>query len=140
MLDWRTASLVLISLSCVIRCVIATALAEASSPVAFPEGYRNWYVDHSTVALQGHTPADEVGIQQVYANIVAVKGLETGEFDDGAILVVDRFADVEGSNKTFSQGDRKVIAVMQRDQQRFRDTGGWGLEAFKDGGDPPAGF
>jgi hypothetical protein len=133
MLDWRTASLVLISLSCVIRCVIATALAEASSPVAFPEGYRNWYVDHSTVALQGHTPADEVGIQQVYANIVAVKGLETGEFDDGAILVVDRFAYVEDSNKTLSQGDRKVIAVMQRDQQRFRDTGGWGFEAFKDG-------
>jgi Cytochrome P460 len=129
MLDWRTASLVLLSLSCGAE----TALAEASSPVAFPEGYRNWYVDHSTVVLQVHTPADEVGIEQVYANIVAVKGLETGDFDDGAILVVDRFAYVEDSNKTLSQGDRKVIAVMHRDQRRFRDTGGWGFEAFKDG-------
>jgi len=99
MSDWRTASLVLIFLSC----VAGTARAEVSSPVPFPEGYRNWYVDHSTVALQGHTPGDEVGIQQVYANILAVKGLETGEFDDGATLVVDRFAYVEDSNKTRSR-------------------------------------
>jgi hypothetical protein len=42
----------------------------------------------------------------------------------GAIFVVDRFAYVEDNNKTLSQGDRKVIAVMQRDQQRFKDTGG----------------
>jgi hypothetical protein len=129
MLDWRTASLTLICLSC----VAGTALGQASSPVSFPEGYRKWYVDHSTVALQGHMPADEVGIQHVYANIVAVKGLETGEFDDGAIFVVDRFAYVEDGNKTLSQGDRKVIAVMERDQERFKDTGGWGFEAFKDG-------
>jgi hypothetical protein len=129
MLGRRTASLVLIFLSC----VVGTALAEGLSSVAFPEGYRNWYVDHSTIALQGHIPGDEVGMQHVYANIVAVKGLETGEFDDGAILVVDRFAYVEDNNKTLSQGARKVIAVMQRDQQRFRDTGGWGFEAFKDG-------
>ena len=99
MSDCRTASLVLIFLSC----VAGTARAEVSSPVPFPEGYRNRYVDHSTVALQGHTPGDEVGIQQVYANILAVKGLETGEFDDGATLVVDRFAYVEDSNKTRSR-------------------------------------
>ena len=71
----------------------------------------------------------------MYANSAALKGLETGKFDDGAIFVVDRFAYVEDNNKTLSQGDRKVIAVMQRDQQRFKDTGGWGFEAFK-GGDP----
>jgi len=116
-----------------LSCIAGAALAEDSSAVPFPEGYRDWYVDHSTVALQGHTPEDEVGIQHVYANITAVTGLETGEFDDGAILVVDRFAYVEDSNKTLSQGDRKVIAVMQREQERFRDTGGWGFQAFKDG-------
>jgi len=130
-LDWGTASLVLIFLSC----VAGTALAESTGPVAFPQGYRNWYVDHSIVARQGHTPGDEVGIQQVYANIVTVKGLETGEFDDGAILVVDRFAYVADRNKTLSQGDRIGFAIMQRGQQHFRDTGGWGFEAFK-AGDP----
>jgi hypothetical protein len=118
-----------------LACFSGTAFAQQSGAIPFPEGYRNWYVDHSTVGLQGHTPESEVGIQHVYANPAALKGLETGKFDDGAILVVDRFAYVEDNNKTLSQGDRKVIAVMQRDQQRFKDTGGWGFEAFK-GGDP----
>jgi hypothetical protein len=127
----RTTTLVLVSLAC----VSGVALAEQSGPIPFPEGYRNWYVDHSTVALQRHTPEDEVGIQHVYANLPALKGLETGKFDDGAVLVVDRFAYIEDNNKTLSQGDREVIAVMQRDQRRFKDTGGWGFEAFK-GGDP----
>ena len=116
-----------------LTCVTGTALAADPRAIPFPEGYRHWYVDHSTVALQGHVPDDEVGIQQVYANIIAVKGLETGEFDDGAIFVVDRFAYVEDSNKTLSQSDRKVVAVMERDHERFKDTGAWGFEAFKDG-------
>jgi hypothetical protein len=34
-----------------------------------------------------------------------------------------------------SQGNRVVIAMMQRDQQRFKDTGRWAFEAFK-GSDP----
>jgi hypothetical protein len=110
-------------------------VALANDLVRFPEGYRNWYVDHSTVALQGHTPENEVGIQQVYANPLALKGLETGKFEDGATFVVDHFQYVEDNNKTLTQGNREVIAVMQRDQQRFKDTGGWGFEAFK-GGDP----
>lgn len=127
----RTTAFALVSLAC----FVGTAFAEEAGVTPFPDGYRNWYVDHSTVALQGHTPEDELGIQHVYANPAALKGLETGKFDDGAILVVDRFAYIEDNNKTLSQGDRKVIAVMQRDQQRFKDTGGWGFEAFK-GGDP----
>jgi hypothetical protein len=34
-----------------------------------------------------------------------------------------------------SQGNRVLIAMMQRDQQRFKDTGRWAFEAFK-GSDP----
>jgi hypothetical protein len=90
-------------------------VALANDLVRFPEGYRNWYVDHSTVALQGHTPENEVGIQQVYANALALKGLETGKFEDGATFAVDHFQYVEDNNKTLTQGNREVIAVMQRD-------------------------
>jgi Cytochrome P460 len=115
--------------------VAAGVLAAEIGPIPFPEGYRQWYVDHSTVSLQGHTPESEVGMQHVYANEAALKGLETGKFDNGAMFVVDQFAYVEDNNKTLSQGSRKGIAVMLRDEQRFKDTGGWGFEAFK-GGDP----
>ena len=112
----RTTALLFVFLAC----FGGTAFAQQSGAIPFPEGYRNWYVDHSTVGLQGHTPESEVGIQHVYANPAALKGLETGKFDDGAIFVVDRFAYVEDNNKALSQGDRKVIAVMQRDLQRFK--------------------
>ena len=42
---------------------------------------------------------------------------------------------MEGDNNTLSQGERKVVAVMVRDAERYRETGGWGFQAFK-GGDP----
>ena len=81
----RPPTIVLVS-SCLVG---AAGVALATDSIRFPDGYRNWYVDHSTVALKGHTPESEVGIQQVYANALALKGLETGKFEDGATFVVD---------------------------------------------------
>lgn len=114
----------------------ATALA-ADGEIPFPSGYRIWYHHHSTVNLEGHVPEGNVGIQHVYANELAVEGLKSGKFRDGAIFVVDRFKYETGENKTITQGARKVVAVMLRDEARFKETGGWGFEAFK-GGDPGA--
>jgi hypothetical protein len=111
------------------------ALAQGMSGIPFPNDYRTWYRHHTTVNLAGHVPVDEIGIQDVYANAAAVKGLESGTFADGAAFVVDRVTSVEGPNNTLASGPRKVIAVMLRDAQMYKDTGGWGFEAFK-AGDP----
>ena len=115
--------------------VMVTALAQDSNPIPFPEGYRNWYHVRSTLNKTGHSPEGNIGIQHVYANALAVEGVRAGTFPDGAMFVVDRFKFVEGDNNTVSQGERKVIAVMLRDAQRYAETGGWGFEAFK-AGDP----
>src|SRR5262249_21229982 len=48
----RTMALLFVFLAC----FGGTAFAQQSGAIPFPEGYRNWYVDHSTVGLQGHTP------------------------------------------------------------------------------------
>jgi hypothetical protein len=85
--------------------------------------------------MAGHEPEGNVGIQHVYANAEALQGLKTGEFADGATFVVDRFGYKEADNHTITQADRKVVAVMVRDAQRYPETGGWGFQAFK-GGDP----
>jgi hypothetical protein len=87
------------------------------------------------VNATGHQPEGNVGIQHVYANAEAMEGLKTGKFADGATFVVDRFKYVEADNHSLIQGDRKVVAVMVRDAQRYAETGGWGFQAFK-GGDP----
>lgn len=111
------------------------APAQDSISVRFPAGYRLWYHNHTSAKPQGPAPDGEAGISNVYANGLALEGLRTGSFKDGAVLVIDRFHIVEDANKLLNQGSRKLILVMERDQARFKDTGGWGWEAFR-GGDP----
>lgn len=74
-------------------------------------------------------------MQSVYANALAVEGLKSGRYADGATFVVDRFKYAEDANHTLSQNGRKVVAVMVRDAKRYAETGGWGFQGFK-GGDP----
>ena len=80
------------------------AVAEQDTTgIGFPTGYRTWYHHRTTVNLAGHAPEGNVGIQNVYANTLAVEGLKTGRFADGATFVVDRFKYAE-SNFLFSRG------------------------------------
>jgi hypothetical protein len=116
-------------------CAAAALADQDTTGIAFPDGYRNWFHHHTTVNLPGHQPDGNVGIQDVYANALALAGLKSGTYADGAVFVVDRYRIVEGDNHTLSQGDRKVVAVMVRDAKRYAETGGWGFQAFK-GGDP----
>ena len=112
-------------------------LAQDDGSIQFPTEYRDWYHHHTTVNLKGHTPEGEVGIQNVYANAAARAGLRTGTFADGAIFVVDRFSYKDEGNDTLKQDARKVVAVMLRNAERYKQTGGWGFQAFK-GGDANA--
>jgi hypothetical protein len=128
----RTVALLGLTVFC--GATLATA-DQDTSQISLPEGYRSWFHHHSTVNMAGHEPEGNVGIQHVYANAEALQGLKTGEFADGATFVVDRFGYKEADNHTITQADRKVVAVMVRDAQRYPETGGWGFQAFK-GGDP----
>jgi hypothetical protein len=124
--------------TCILAAACAATIAVAeqdTSQIPFPDGYRSWLHHHSTVNLTGHNPIGNTGIQHVYADPAAVKGLKSGQFADGATFVVDRFNYTEADNNTLTQGSRKVVAVMVRDAKRYAETGGWGFQAFK-GGDP----
>jgi hypothetical protein len=128
-----------LALYCALGSLTASAalVAAQDTGLGFPEGYRSWYHHHSTVNLEGHSPEGNIGLQHVYANPLAVEGLKTGNFKDGAAFVVDRFSYAEGDNRTINQGSRKVVALMVRSAAKFGETGGWGFAAFK-GGDPKA--
>ncbi len=119
----------------VLAAAALTSFAQDDDSIPFPAEYRNWYQHHTTVNLKGHTPEGEVGIQNVYVNAAARAGLRTGNFEDGAVFVVDRFSYKDEGNDTLKQDKRKVVAVMLRDSTRYSKTGGWGFQAFK-GGDP----
>ncbi len=110
---------------------IGSATAMKTAPLSYPNDYRHWTHVKSMVLLPGHALEDPfAGIHHVYANDEAVKGLASGKYSDGAVLVFDllEYSEVERAG---NEGTRKLLGVMQKDAKRFPDTGGWGFEAFK---------
>jgi hypothetical protein len=70
------------------------------------------------------------GIHHLYANKAAMQGYQTGKWPDGAVIVFD-LLEAKVADNTVSEGERKVVGVMQRDARKFAATGGWGYEGFK---------
>lgn len=100
------------------------------SKVPFPADYRKWAVAKSMVV----GPASKMfeingGLHHYYANEKAMEGYRSGKFPDGAVIVDERLQTQESEGIT-SEGPRRSIAVMMKDNQRYRETGGWGFEAF----------
>ncbi len=58
-----------------------------------------------------------------------MKGLKSGRYADGAILVFDLLQTTEGGH-AIQEGERKLVGVMVRNEKRYAATGGWGFEGF----------
>lgn len=111
--------------------LFANLPSQSKSTVPYPEGYRGWAHVKSMLILPGH-PLYEAfgGIHHIYANDKAMRGYRTGKFPDGSVIVFD-LLDAKFENNTYVEGERKVVGVMYKDSKKFKDTGGWGFEAFK---------
>jgi hypothetical protein len=110
---------------------VATAATGAQQPVPYPEGYRGWRHVKSMVILDGHPLADPfAGIHHVYANAKGLRGLETGKYADGAVLVFDLLEAEFTEDSAYVEGSRKLVGVMHRNAKRYAATDGWGFEGF----------
>ena len=104
--------------------------AAGSELVAYPEGYRDWTHAKSMVIEADHPLADPFeGIHHTYANARALTGLQSGDWQAGAVLVLD-LLNVNATDNTVQEAERKFIGVMEYDAERFAETGGWGFEVF----------
>ncbi len=107
-----------------------SAITVCQAEVPFPEGYRNWLHTKSMLIQPGHALADPFqGIHHIYANHKAAKGLKSGTYEDGAVLVFDLLNYAE-KDKTIQEGERKLVGVMYKDATQYAKTGGWGFEGF----------
>ena len=80
--------------------------------------------------LGAEFPAEpERGIHHIYANKTALTGLESGTFDDGSILVYD-LVSLSEKGGVGTEGARRRIDVMIKDNKRYPDSGGWGFKRF----------
>lgn len=116
------------------------SVAGAKDPepaVKFPTGYRQWTHTKSMAIVSDRHPLFTTfgGIHHIYVNDVGLKAAKAhGTYPDGAVIVFDllEWNEAEGA---YTEGARKLVAVMHKDSKRFKDTGGWGFEGFK-AGDP----
>jgi len=103
--------------------------------VPYPEGYRNWtHIKTGLVSARHPDFARSGGYRHIYGNSQAIAGYRTGTFPEGSIIVVDWLEGVD-QNGAFTEGARRRLDVMVKDQTRFAATRGWGFEQFK-GGNP----
>ena len=106
--------------------------AQPGDPVVpYPEGYRSWmHVKSTLVGPQSTAFASNGGIHHFYANEKAVEGYRGGSFPDGSVLI-DDLLEAKEANGVTSAGPRRRLAVMVKNAERYRETGGWGFEIFK---------
>lgn len=121
----------LVPMAVVIVASIAPAAAADPAHVPYPSGYRDWHHVKSMVINPGHPLYESFGgIHHLYANAKAVAGYKKGRFADGAVIVFD-LLEANAADNAVTEGGRKVVGVMHKDANRFKDTGGWGFEGFK---------
>lgn len=107
-------------------------LPNARPPVPFPNGYLAWRHLGSVVGApnsKNSAAAPHGMIHHIYANDLAVEGLRTGTFSDGAVFVADWFVLSQKYPGGFEEGTRNRVDIMVRDA-RFAETGGWGFDQF----------
>jgi hypothetical protein len=117
--------------------LLACAAAAAADPpaVKFPTGYREWVHVESMVIFSDKSPlfGPFAGIHHVYVNKIGLAAAKKhGAYPDGSVLVFELLQAKEADG-AYTEGPRKLVAVMQKDAKRFASTGGWGFEGFKDG-------
>ncbi len=107
----------------------AVAFAQRAA-VDYPADFRSWQHVKTGIIQPGHALEESFGgIHHIYANPAAMKGLNGGTYDTGAVLVFDLLEYVE-SDFTITEAARRRIDVMQYDPDKFGDTGDWGYDSF----------
>ena len=120
----RVATLLLFSV------LVWPLLAFADSPLAYPEGYRNWVHVKSGLISPAHKAFAEMGgFQHIYANPQAMVGYRTRAFPDGSVIVFD-WLEMKDKDGAFEEGARRQVDVMVKDSRRFAKTGDWGFQRF----------
>jgi hypothetical protein len=112
----------------------STAISD-NAGVDYPSDYRSWQHVKTMIIQPGHALEDPFGgIHHVYANSKAMRGLSSGQYEDGAVFVFDLLG-YDNSDKVIVETGRKRLDVMQYDSKQFSETGRWGFDTFV--GDSP---
>ena len=114
---------------------VSAAVAEPAHPVKFPKEYRHWKHVKSMVIFDNKHPlfGAFAGIHHVYVNDLAYKAMiGNTDYPKGATFAFDLLG-IKESNGAYVEDERKFVAVMVRDAEKFKDTQGWAWQVFVKG-------
>jgi hypothetical protein len=116
----------------------AVSAVPAGYEVAFPNGFRDWFVVNSMIVTKDSAMFDQIGgMHIIYVNAKGLPTLKKGgpfPYPDGTVFADDvhEFSVKEGS---YVEGNKKAVTVMVKDAKKYSTTGGWGFQVWA-GGDP----
>ncbi len=117
----------------VLMAASTTTATASDNEVPYPDGYRDWHHVKSMVIEEGHPLYGAFGgIHHIYANDKALEGYRSERFPDGSVITFD-LLEASSANNAVSEGPRKVLGVMHKDDEVYAATGGWGFEGFGGG-------
>lgn len=119
---------------------VPSARADDAS-VPYPDGYRSWTFLHSSIVppqISGFAESPCVkpctnGIFHFFANEKAMRGLQTGTYENGAVIAMELLEFLLNEKGYGEEGRRVRTAVMAKDSDRYDSTGGWGFGRFDEG-------
>lgn len=118
---------------------LAVASAQtAGDEIAFPNGFRNWFVVNSMIVDKASPIFSQIGgMHIIYVNAKGISALKRGgplPYPDGTVFA-DDVHDFSIKDGSFVEGKKKAVAVMVKDSKKYPATGGWGFQVW-DGGAP----
>jgi hypothetical protein len=141
-IDMKSVIVFLAVAACLLSTLIQAPSVRADDiSVSYPEGYRAWTFLHGSIVPAGFGAFSKApcvkpctsGIFYFYANELAIKGLRTGAYADGAIIAEEMLELRVGDKGNGGEGQRVLTAVMVKDNSRYAGTGGWGFGHFDEG-------
>lgn len=118
--------------------VMAKQEPKEPMPTDLPKDWRDWTHIKTGVIYSEKHPLFEAfgGVHHIYANKVAAEAYKEAhkkgskkKFPDGSVIVFVLY-EAKDEGGMFVAGEKKVVAIMVKDSQRYKATGGWGWQAW----------
>jgi len=119
-------------------CATMLVLAFAGSlrvptPDQLPRGWRNWtHITTGVIYSEKHPLFGAFGgVHHIYANAPAAEVYRKNgaKYPDGSQIVFVLY-EAKDANGMYVAGKKKVTALMVKDSKKYRQSGGWGWQAW----------
>jgi hypothetical protein len=132
----QTKSVGVLSLTAILVFLSALSAKPAGDEVAFPNGFRDWFVVNSMIVTKDSPIFGQIGgMHIIYINAKGLPTLKSAgpfPYPDGTMFA-DDVHDFSVKDGSYVEGSKKAVTVMVKDAKKYSTTGGWGFQVWAGG-------